>query len=58
VVEAIKDKKSQRVINQIESTSYNDGWGGMASQSGIIKIFAKRFQAPNFLAFKTTHPPG
>jgi hypothetical protein len=48
-IEAIKDKKAQRAINQIEMTSYDEGWGGMVSQSGIIKIFAKGFQAPNFL---------
>lgn len=47
--EATRGKKVQRALSQIEDISYEEDWGGMASQSGLIRIFAKGFSAPNFL---------
>jgi hypothetical protein len=49
VKEASKDKKAQKSLSQIEDISLEEHWGGMASQSGLIRIFARGVRAVNFL---------
>jgi hypothetical protein len=53
VKKASKDKKAQKSLSQIEDISLEEHWGGMASPSGLVHIFAKGMRSVNFLESPT-----